>query len=270
MYMFKPIEEKIFKAYLNSNCNVEIDYYYIIDFEFNGLPRYNFKPEISQVKIAKVIGGTTNIVASKIESYKTHKKTTAGSYLTCGKIQGEGYFTKHKFLKLLMEVAEPSDLAINPETGEILLYGLVGFSNKTDWEVLSHYNSRFELENQYCYTDIQESLMLSSIELKMAKEGRSMETCYYLLTGKEVAPSHGALEELYPLIEMWEIIYNEKITFHNRLKYFPWGDHGGMPLKKYCEENRRRADGYRYNNNDLLAKALDYYCEQIDSEEYRY
>ena len=97
-----------------------------------------------------------------------------------------------------------------------------------------------------------------------------METCYYLLTGKEISPSHGDLEELFPLIEIYKIIYNEEIKFHNRLKYFPWGDQGGMPLAKYCEEYRRKADGYRYNNNDILAKALDYYCKKNDREQYGY
>ena len=40
-----------------------------------------------------------------------------------------------------------------------------------------------------------------------------------------------------------------------------------MPLDLYINDNRRRADGYRYNNNDVLATSLDY-C--IAEEEKRF
>ena len=37
-----------------------------------------------------------------------------------------------------------------------------------------------------------------------------------------------------------------------------------MPLDLYINDNRRRADGYRYNNNDVLATSLDYYIDQAE------
>jgi hypothetical protein len=41
----------------------------------------------------------------------------------------------------------------------------------------------------------------------------------------------------------------------------PWGDYAGVPIRKYVEEERRRADGYRFNNSDLLAVSMDYWIE---------
>ena len=38
-----------------------------------------------------------------------------------------------------------------------------------------------------------------------------------------------------------------------------------MPLDLYVDDNRRRAVGYRYNNNDILAISLDYYINQAES-----
>ena len=38
-----------------------------------------------------------------------------------------------------------------------------------------------------------------------------------------------------------------------------------MPLDLYVDDNRRRADGYRYNNNDILAISLDYYINQAET-----
>ena len=40
-----------------------------------------------------------------------------------------------------------------------------------------------------------------------------------------------------------------------------------MPLDLYVDDNRRRADGYRYNNNDILAISLNHY---IAEEEKRF
>ena len=41
----------------------------------------------------------------------------------------------------------------------------------------------------------------------------------------------------------------------------PWGDYAGVPICEYVKEERRRADGYRFNNNDLLATSMDYWIE---------
>lgn len=54
------------------------------------------------------------------------------------------------------------------------------------------------------------------------------------------------------------------------LTVMPWGEFSGTPIKEYCRANRRRADGYRYNNSDDLASALTFYCSEIDEEERAY
>lgn len=213
----------------------------IIDFEFNGLPRYNFDPEISQIKIYN-----TETSVSVVKNFRTRNKATIGSLLVTGPIKGKNFFSKEEFLKVIKAVTNKPLEQIN----------FVGFSNKTDREILSQYDIDIS------FIDIQEILMRSKYEKLLAHNGRSMETCYAIIFKEFISPSHNGEEELIPLIKMWEVAKNlRKKKF---LTVYPWGQEAGMPLDIYCEENRRRADGYRYNNNDILSSSLDYYCEEID------
>lgn len=209
----------------------------IIDLEFNGLPRYGFTPEINQIKIYNL---TNNLFVC--QNYKTKKKATIGSLLKTGEIKGDKLFNKKEFELLLKKVGATTE------------DNFIGFSIKTDKELLSLYNIYLS-----SYKDIQESLMLSKYEKTIAREGRSMETCYALVTGKIITPSHNGLEELNALVELYK--KTEKLRHKKYLTVYPWGEQAGMPLVLYVEENRRRADGYRYNNEDVLATSLDYYIE---------
>jgi len=51
----------------------------------------------------------------------------------------------------------------------------------------------------------------------------------------------------------------------------PHGHCAGMPISQYTSNYRRSADGYRYNNSDLLAKSLTAripaYVSQDDDED---
>ena len=211
----------------------------IIDFEFNGLPRYGFMPEITQVKMKNLTNG--NAVC---QNFKTHKKGFGQGYY--GLIKGDKLFSQKEFYKLLKTIGASDKDAF------------YGFSIKTDKELLSSYNIYLST-----YIDIQEQLMLKKkYELPMAMGGRSLEFCYYLVAKEVVAVDHNTADEL-ALIE--RLFYATRGKKRKHLTVYPWGPEAGMPLDLYVDDNRRRADGYRYNNNDILAISLDYYINQAES-----
>lgn len=211
----------------------------IIDLEFNGLPRYNFTPEINQIKMKNLTNGK-----SVCQNFKTHNKGFGRGYY--GLIKGNKLFSQAEFYKLL---------AIIGASDKDAFYG---FSIKTDKELLSSYNIYLST-----YIDIQEHLMLKKkYERPMAMGGRSLEFCYYLVTKEVVTVDHNSSDEL-ALIE--RLFYATRGKKNKHLTVYPWGPEAGMPLDLYINDNRRRADGYRYNNNDVLATSLDYYIDQAES-----
>lgn len=211
----------------------------IIDFEFNGLPRYGFMPEITQVKMKNLTNGK-----SVCHNFKTHNKGFGRGYY--GLINGNKLFSQAEFYKLLEAIGASEQDAF------------YGFSIKTDKELLSSYNIYLST-----YVDIQEHLMLKKkYERPMAMGGRSLEFCYYLVTKEVATVDHNSADEL-TLIE--RLFYATRGKKQKHLTVYPWGPEAGMPLDLYINDNRRRADGYRYNNNDVLATSLDYYIDQAES-----
>ena len=210
----------------------------IIDFEFNGLPRYNFMPEITQAKMKNLTNGQT-----VCKNFKTHKKGVGRLFY--GEIKGEKYFSSKEFSELLKTIG-----GSEKDT-------FYGFSIKTDKRLLASYQIYIS-----DYRDIQEHLMLKKkYEKEMAYGGRSLEYCYFMITGEVASVDHNSIEELNLIEKCYEATRGKKMK---HLTMFPWGDDAGMPLNDYCYDNRRRADGYRYNNNDILAMSLNYYCEDLD------
>lgn len=211
----------------------------IIDFEFNGLPRYGFQPEINQIKMKNLTNGK-----SICQNFKTHNKGFGRGYY--GLIKGEKCFSQAEFRRLLDAIGASEQDAF------------YGFSIKTDKELLSSYNIYLST-----YVDIQEHLMLKKkYERPMAMGGRSLEFCYYLVTKEVATVDHNSADEL-TLIE--RLFYATRGKKQKHLTVYPWGPEAGMPLDLYINDNRRRADGYRYNNNDVLATSLDYYIDQAES-----
>ena len=215
----------------------------IIDFEFNGLPRYNFTPEITQVKMKNLTNGK-----SVCKNFKTHRKGVCREFY--GILEGgTSFFNKKEFEKLLSLIGGHSN------------DHFYGFSIKTDKLLLEQSNI-----NLYFYQDIQEELMrIQKFERRMALGGRSLECCYFIATNKVVTVDHNNEDELVLI----EALYNASKNGRKRryLTIFPYGENAGEPLQKYIIDNRRRADGYRYNNNDILAMSLNHY---IAEEEKRF
>ena len=93
----------------------------IIDLEFNGLPRYHFDPEITQVKMKNLTNGK-----SVCHNFKTLKKGFGRGYY--GLIKGDKLFSKKEFAKLLETIGASDKDAF------------YGFSIETDKEVLASYD----------------------------------------------------------------------------------------------------------------------------------
>lgn len=216
----------------------------IIDFEFNGLPRYRFDPEIAQVKMKNLTNGK-----SVCHNFKTLKKGFGRGYY--GLIKGDKLFSKKEFYKLLETIGASDKDAF------------YGFSIETDKEVLASYDIHLST-----YVDIQEQLMLKKkYELPMAMGGRSLEFCYYLVTKEVVTVDHNSSDEL-ALIE--RLFYATRGKKQKYLTVYPWGPDAGLPLDMFVNDNRRRADGYRYNNNNILSTSLDYYANEADACKWSY
>ena len=99
-------------------------------------------------------------------------------------------------------------------------------------------------------------------ERPRAMGGRSLELCYYLGAKEVVAVDHNTADEL-AVIE--RLFYASRGKKQKYLTVYPWGPKAGMPLTIFVENNRRAADGYRYNHTDILSRSLDYYVE-LDKE----
>lgn len=225
----------------------------IIDFEFTGLYNYCNRPEVVQVLAMNV---DTN--ESVRANFRSKNPMTAGALVCCGGYNptenATEYFSADKFYKLLREEisATPSD-------------HYFGFGIRTDRTVLfKEYGVEFAN-----YTDLSELCMLTEgLELRMALEGRSMECVYYMITGKVRTPQHGTFEELDMIKRIYDhVVYADGIIkpTHGMLNYMPHGEMAGMPIYDYCLQYRRRADGYRFNNSDLLARTMTLACEVIDT-----
>lgn len=105
--------------------------------------------------------------------------------------------------------------------------------------------------------DLQEKIRLNpQYEQELAVGCSSMEAAYFLLTGKKpLLDTHLGLAEL----DLVRVIYQHVIRFtdcNELLTLMPHGHCAGMPISQYVSEYRRAADGYRYNNSDLLASSL--------------
>lgn len=225
-------------AYTDDEIDNNVGNNIIIDLEFNGLYRYDFIPEITQVKMKNLTNGKTIC-----KNFQTKNSGFAREFYKTPK--GEIFFTSKEFYMMLNEIKASYD------------DNFYGFSIETDKKVLSQYG--IYLKN---YSDISWELRLTKeYEKELAYAGSSLECCYYLATKKVVEKDHSDEGEL-SLIEMlyYEAFYNTKKIDH--LTIYPWGEMAGMPLKEYCIDYRRKADGYRFNNNNALASALDYYCEE--------
>lgn len=207
---------------------------FILDFEFSGLPRYEFVPEITQMKIENV--DTGECLCKNFASKPTNFKRDF-----YGKLEGSVPFDKTQFLLCL------SVLGGTPDDE------FYGFSIDTDKALLA--------KADIClthYHDIQWDMrMMPKYERDMAYGGSSLEYCYYLVSGSIVKDGdHNGAGELRYIKSIYDAVYCSGDERRSYLTMYPWGDEGGMPLDVFVASNFRRADGYRYHNDNPLAAAF--------------
>lgn len=212
----------------------------LIDLEFSGLDNTFIQDnEIVQLKLMAADTGD----GIRID-FRATKPVSLYHRLHCGlegEYPGEASFTAAAFETALERIG------VTPESERRYF----GYGVSTDTAMLKKYDVKIEI------VDLQERIRLNpEYEQQMAVGGSSMEAAYLLLTGnRPPLDTHFGLGELDLIRE----IYRKVMAFtdcNTLLSVMPYGHCAGMPLAEYVAEYRRAADGYRFNNSDLLAKSL--------------
>ena len=205
----------------------------VIDCEFTGLDNtFVDDNEIVQLKLLNV---ETGIKVCK--SYATQKALSAYNQIMHKVARYEGErFSTHKFGELLAEIAAADS-------------DYWGFSTEADAAMLCKYGVDIEIK------DIQEMLRLSEYESQIATQGCSLECAYFIVTGKyPPLDTHACGDELDLIVALFHDV--RSLEFNEHFSVMPYGHCAGMPIADYVEQYRRQADGYRFNNDDVLAKSL--------------
>lgn len=212
----------------------------LIDIEFTGLDNTYIKDnEIIQLKLMDADSGDgvcVNYKASKpVSIYHRINERLDGEY------KGRTIFSAESFAKALKKIGVGQDDKTK----------FFGYSASMDQSMLLKYGLEIEI------VDLQELVRRNPVyELDLAIGCASMEAAYLLLTGKKPPlRTHLNLSELSLIRE----IYLKAVDFtelNDFLTLMPYGHCAGMPIRQYVAAFRRAADGYRLNNNDLLARSL--------------
>jgi hypothetical protein len=236
----------------------------VVDFEFNCLPRWN-----QQAEICKILLLNTNNNKTYTKVFKTEKPISVGSNIcmnwSLDNTNATDLFSESEWYKALSVVLDKEvDENIHDEIN------LFGFGIKTDKEVLSTYVRK--ISYRYYYYDLADFFRLTSKEneLLMCNEGSSLECCYYYINQKPLNVNHGDDSELEAIYNIYQYVencfINENENWRLHLTIFPFGNFAGMDLIDYCEDYRRQADGYRYNNDDLLSVSITASIWEIEKD----
>jgi hypothetical protein len=225
----------------------------ILDIEFTGLDNtYIGTNEIVQVKMMRLDAHPSALTEIQ-ENF-----SSLGIIGIYGRLQGmpdrfEGKaFSAMGFMDMLSNLDVNQDEPIE----------FIGFSTTTDWQMLGKYG--IKRLPHWTVTDIVDILRLSPLEQTLAEQGRSMEVCHYMLTGKPFTGDHSGLDELRAIRDMYLIA--KELPQKERMEFVPFGHCAGMPLAQYVQDYRRNADGYRFNNSDQFAASMDWYIAQEEHD----
>lgn len=216
----------------------------IIDFEFTGLDN-NF---ITDNEIIQMKGKCLNNGLSICAMFGSNIPSGAGAYLKhrIGRVDAP-LFSNNLYWENIGRMLNNIHCDFN----------LIGYSTKRDIAMLRKYGI-IDIDNDNTmeeYIDILDILCTSKYEEQLAREGRSLETAYYIVTGK--VPNlkyHGDIKEIELIEEMYLAVKDE--PRNEFMKFVPYGPYAGMPINDFIMDNRRMADGYRFNNEDLYARSL--------------
>lgn len=207
----------------------------IIDCEFTGLDNtYISNNEIVQVKMM-------NLRTKEVDCRCYRSKKPIGAYgrllLGVKRYNGE-LFDKSMFAKQLEAIS------IRPSQKTLFF----GYGVHQDVSMLAKYGVSVEI------LDIREMLQRSRFAERMATEGSGLESVYLIVFGKAPDTTHDGPEELQAIYDLYRKAIRLKKQEH--IGVMPHGHCAGMPLTEYVRQYRRAADGYRFNNDDLLAESL--------------
>ena len=214
----------------------------IFDLEFTGLDNtYIRDNEVIQLKMKNLSNG--NVL---FKNYGSKKELSAHCQLEHNVSRyDEVLFSKEEFLLALACI------------GAELTDEFIGFGISKDIEMLCKYE--ISIVNK---TEIRGLFQRSEHGFQIATEGSGLEEIYFIATGEVPILSHSDTSELYVIENLYYI--SKELNIAPFLMFMPYGHCAGMPLSTYVENYRRAADGYRFNNSDLLADSLDYWVGVVE------
>lgn len=226
----------------------------IIDFEFTGLDN-TFITDNEIIQMKAVNNNTGQYV---LKNFATDKRSNAGAFLK-HRINNESLskkLNKELFEEALTEIGIKKEHIYDSK--EVNYHG---FSVSQDLLMLRKYNIDIDI------IDIREKLQLSKFEERLAIEGSSLECAYYIVLNAIYDISHhGDLDELIMIQSLFNSLKN--LDLNKLFTVMPHGHCAGMPIADYVFEYRRQADGYRFNNSDILADSLNYWIDNIEDDDY--
>lgn len=206
----------------------------LIDFEFTGLDSdFITNNEIIQVKVRHLGTGK-----SVLRNFRSDQPLTAHVRLS-HKVERYpgGKFSSEELTAVLTEAG------CNAATE------FWGWSISEDVKMLKKYDIEMRI------ADIQERLRLTEeFETRMAVEGSGLEAVYLLATEAIVTIDHAGTDELDVIHKLYDVA--QALIPRKHLTIMPYGFARGMKIGDYIARHRRQADGYRFNNSDLLAASL--------------
>lgn len=219
----------------------------LIDLEFTGLDNSIITDnEIIQVKMLNV-----NTKQSVIRNFNSNKQLSAHTQLEHKVVKYEDcpLFSNEELLAMMSEI----DISIEAD--------FYGFGVDQDKKMLAKYGLHISIN------DIRTHFQKTDFAYRMATEGSGLEETFLIVTG-EYPPtaSHSDFSEML-LIEM---LFN-KMNEHDADCYMsvvPFGHCSGMSITDYVRNNRRQADGYRYNNSDEFSQALSNAIDELEFIDY--
>ena len=221
----------------------------LIDLEFTGLDNTYIKDnEIIQLKMLKIDTLDIGNELTMCHNYSSSKKISAYNKVNNKLFKSFGHKFSNERFNHSLNLIEATELSSNQ---------YYGFGVQQDMLMLNKYGIQINI------IDIREMLQLSKHEVRLATEGSGLETAYFIVTKKiPEINDHNGIEELHLIRDLF------LATKHLRKKEFltvmPHGHCAGMPLTRYIQDYRRAADGYRYNNSDLLSRSLSHAIEEYE------
>ena len=215
----------------------------LIDLEFTGLDNSIIDDnEIIQVKILNI-----NNKKSIIKNFNSKKALSAYTQLEHRTVRYEDcpLFSLDELVGMLAHV----DLSIDSD--------FCGFGVEQDIKMLTKYGWHITIN------DIRTHFQRTEFAYRMATEGSGLEPAYLIVTGEYPQKvSHADFSEMILIEKLFEKM--KEYGADTYMSVVPFGHCSGMLISDYVQEYRRQSDGYRYNNSDVFASALDAAIEELE------